>query len=283
MRLASAAEAAPAAAHVAPLAPVAPLPTAAPLPAKRIPIDQLRLRNSGYMPEEGQQIRFAEYYRELKRPLIQKALSANTPETRLIMVSSALPGDGKTFTSINLALSMARERDLSIVLVDADVPKAHISNALNMQDERGLTDSLLDDSLDVESLILGTDINSLTVLPAGRPTTAATELIASSRMNEVVARLARHPRRLVVLDSPPLLISSEARALVQIPAQLVLVARAHHTPRQALLDAIAKVDKRNLHLVLNDAPVSGSDSYYGYYGYYGENMTRGKPPAGTPR
>ena len=103
-----------------------------------------------------------------------------------------------------------------------------------MQDERGLTDSLLDDSLDVESLILGTDINSLTVLPAGRPTAAATELIASSRMNDVVARLARHPRRLVVLDSPPLLISSEARALVQIPAQLVLVARAHHTEEEII-------------------------------------------------
>jgi protein-tyrosine kinase len=248
-----------------PVQPVAAYPTV-PV-AKRITLDLLRLRNSGYLPEEGQDARFAEYYRELKRPLIQKAMAVNSAHMRLILISSALPGDGKTFTSLNLALSMARERDISVLLVDADLPKGHISSALGLHDEPGLTNSLLDASLDVESLIVGTDISSLAVLPSGRQVAGATELIASSRMTEVVARLSRNPRRLVLLDTPPLLVSSESRALSLIPAQLVLVVRSGHTPRQALLDAISKLDKRNLHLVLNDAHIRSGGGYYGYYGY----------------
>lgn len=257
----------------------APVPALSALPAvpvtKRITLDLLRLRNSGYLPEEAEDARFAEYYRELKRPLIQKAMSANSGQGRLILVTSALPGDGKTFTSLNLALSMARERDFSILLVDADLPKGHISSALGLNDEPGITNSLLDESIDVESLIVGTDISSLAVLPSGRQVTGATELIASARMTEVVTRLTRNPRRLVLLDTPPLLISSEARALALLPAQMVLVARADHTPREALLDAISKVDKRNLHLVLNDAHIRTGNAYYGYYGYGYPS----KPPA----
>jgi protein-tyrosine kinase len=184
-------------------------------------------------------------------------------------VSSALPGDGKTFTTINLALSLAREHDVSVLLVDADLPKGHISRALGLQNEQGLVDSLLDPTRDVESFIIGTDVPGLDILPAGRPAAGATELIASARMAEVARRLStRNPRRLALFDTPPLLVSSEARALAQLPAQVILVARAGRTPRQALLDVIAQVDKKKLHsLVLNDAYVRGEDSYYGYYGY----------------
>ncbi|MDE2051761.1 MAG: AAA family ATPase [Gammaproteobacteria bacterium] len=238
---------------------------------RRIHIDLSLLRAQGEMPEAGQERRFADYYREIKRPLIQKALAAEArPESRLILISSALPAEGKTFTAINLALSIARERDVSVLLVDGDFPKGHLSRAFGIQDERGLLDAVADEALDVESLVLGTDLKGLELLPAGRAAEgAASELITSARMAQVAARLtARHPRRLVLFDSSPLLVSSEARALKQIPGQILIVTRAGRTPRQALLDAIALIDKTKLHgLVLNDAHVASGDGYSDYYGY----------------
>lgn len=251
-------------------------------PQRRIRIDLNLLRAQGEIPEAGQERRFADYYREIKRPLIQKALGADTrPESRLILVTSALPGEGKTFTSLNLALSIARERDVSVLLVDADAPKGHLSRAFGIQDERGLLDALSDEAVDVESLVLGTDIKGLELLPAGRAAEgAASELIASARMAQITTRLtARHPRRLVLLDSSPLLVSSEARALKQIPGQILMVTRAGRTPRQALLDAIALIDKTKLHgLVLNDAHVASGDGYSDYYGYYGSGAPGGPAP-----
>jgi len=203
-------------------------------PSKSITIDLKALRDKGYLPEPGLERRFADHYRQIKRPLIEKALAGGA-DMRLIIVTSALPGDGKTFTSLNLALSVARERDASVLLVDADAPKERISEILGVRGDPGLLDALADPSLDVESLVVGTDVRGLQILPAGRLVEGATELLASARMGQIVARLvARDPRRLVLFDSAPLLVSSEARALSRISAQIVLVARAGVTPRRAV-------------------------------------------------
>lgn len=241
-------------------------------------IDISRLRASGYLPEAGQERRFADYYREIKRPLIQKALAAEaSADLRVILVTSALPGEGKTFTTLNLALSMAREHDISVLLVDADVPMRQISRALGVPGELGLMDVLHDETKDVESLVLRTDVPGLDLLPAGDLADDATELIASARMARLATQLCvRNPRRLVLLDSPPLLVSSEARALVQVPGQVVMVARSGQTPQQALQDAVALVDKKRLSgVVLNDAPTAtGRGSYYGYT--YPDTQTKGR-------
>jgi protein-tyrosine kinase len=237
---------------------------------RRVSVDLNAIRAAGYVPEEGQERRFADHYRQIKRPLIESALASEAqPETRLILVSSALPGDGKTFTAINLALSLARERDVSVLLVDADVPKAHITNVFGMHGEPGLLDALTDESLDVQSLIVRTDIRGLDLLPAGRPVEGATELLASERMAQLASRLiTRNPRRLALFDTSPLLVSSEARALVRLSAQVVLVVRAGVTPRHAVLDALAQVDEGKMRgLVLNQAAISKGDGYYGY-SYY---------------
>src|SRR5690606_20325175 len=103
-----------------------------------------------------------------------------------IMMASALPGDGKTFTSINLALSMSRERDSSVVLVDADVAKPHISRIFGVDKEPGLLDALTDKSDDLESLILPTDVGGLSILPAGGHRDNAAELFASAAMRQLV-------------------------------------------------------------------------------------------------
>ena len=238
---------------------------------RRIAIDFNLLRAQGELPEAGLERRFADYYREIKRPLIQAMLAPDAhPEARLILITSALPGEGKSFTALNLALSMATERDVSVLLVDADLPKGHLSRTFGLQGEPGLLDALADETVDVDSLVVGTDIRGLEILPAGRAVEGAAELVASARMSQIAARLARHPRRLVLFDSAPLLASSEARALKQIPGQILIVTRAGRTPRQALLDAIALIDKTKLHgLVLNDAHASSGDDYYTHYGYSG--------------
>ena len=237
---------------------------------KRMTLDTADLCAAGYLPEHDDEHRLADYYRRIKRPLIEKALAPDaTPDMRLIIVSSALPGEGKTFTSINLALSMAQERDVSVLLVDADVPKKRISEMCGVRREPGLVDAVMDESLDVESLILRTDVRGLDILAAGRSVDNATELLASTRMAQIAVRLgARNPRRLIVLDAPPLLVSSEARALVMLPAQVVLVVRSGVTTRRAILDAIAQVDTRKLRgLILNDTALGRGDRYYRYSDY----------------
>ena len=238
---------------------------------RRIAIDLNLLRAQGELPEAGLERRFADYYREIKRPLVQAMVAGDArAESRLVLVTSALPGEGKTFTALNLAFSVARERDVSVLLVDADVPKGHLSRTFGLQGEPGLLDALADETVDVDSLVIGTDMRGFEILPAGRPVEGAAELIGSARMAQIAARLARHPRRLVLFDSAPLLASSEARALKQIPGKTLLVTRAGRTSRQALLDAIALIDKTKLHgLVLNDAYASHGDDYYTHYGYSG--------------
>ena len=246
--------------------------------ARHVVIDRATLHNAGYLPDSSKDRQFADYYRQIKRPLIARAMAtpdANAAGARLIILASALPGDGKTFTSINLALSMARERDVSIVLVDADVAKPHISRIFGVDQEPGLLEALTEEVSDVESLILATDVPGLSILPAGKPHDGAAELLASERMEQVVARIsARDPRRISLFDSPPLLVSSESRALVGVAGQVVLVVRAGKTPRQAVLDAIALVGEgKSLSLVLNQGHVGLSDGYYAYG--YNSNTSEG--------
>jgi receptor protein-tyrosine kinase len=152
-------------------------------------IDLNGLRASGYLPEQDNDRKFRDLYRQIKRPLLKKALRGTADETgqdpRLIMVTSALPGDGKTFTSVNLALSLARERDVSVLLIDADLLKPQISRIFGITEARGLTDVLTDETSFPESVVIGTSIRGLSLMPAGSPVGGASELLGSGR----VARL----------------------------------------------------------------------------------------------
>jgi len=246
-------------------------------PTRHVVVDRDALRREGFMPDPSRDRQFADQYRQIKRPIIAAALTAprkGGPSPRAVMMTSALPGDGKTFTSINLALSMARERDVSVVLVDGDAPKPHVSRIFGLDQERGLFDALADPTVDIESLVLPTDVNGLSILPAGGRSEGATELLASERMASVVARLVgRSARRIVLFDSPPLLLAPESRALTVVAGQVVLVVRSGTTPRQAVLDALSIIGEEHaVSLVLNQGRVSFDGGYYGYYqGTYGDN------------
>lgn len=244
--------------------------TAAPrVYAKTIRLEKDSLRAAGFLPPEHQERLSSSQYRQIKRPLIANAVGANAiPKGHLIMVASAVPGEGKTFTAVNLALSIALEKDFSVLLVDCDAPKPHISKVFGLAEQPGLLDALQDESLDVESLIVGTNIERFAVLPAGRRTETATELIASARMQQIVASLADggDGNRIVVLDSPPLLLTSESRVLAGIVGQVVLVVQAGATPQQAVLNALSHIPEGiSTGLVLNQSDVErGADYYYGY-------------------
>ena len=241
---------------------------------KRLTLDTAALRAGGYLPEESRDRQFADHYRRVKRPLVDKALSgaSTVGEPRVIMVTSALPGDGKTFTSINLALSMALERDISVLLVDCDVAKQHVSQIMGVKQERGLLDALIDESADIESLVMQTNMRGLSLLPAGKRVEATAELLSSNRMRQIITALCHsNSRRIVLLDSPPLLITNEGRALVKVAGQVVLVVRAGYTPRHALQEAVELFDAQQAGgLILNHVAGDGNEDYYGY-GLYGAN------------
>lgn len=245
-----------------------------------VPVDRPAMRASHMLPSTQEERRIVQEFRQIKRPLVDNAMGRGRPALpngHIIMLASALPGDGKTFTSVNLALSMALEKDVRILLVDADVAKPHISRTFGVQDEPGLLDVLRSEQLDVESVILDTDVPNLSILPAGRHSETATELLASGRMADVTARLAAaDPQRIVLVDSPPLLLTTESRALAASAGQIVLVIGAGNTPRKAVFDALDLLgDGKNISLVLNQCDEGSQQGYYNYYGHQAEGAKAG--------
>jgi protein-tyrosine kinase len=236
---------------------------------KIVKVDPRALCAAGLFAPEHQQRELTDQYRQVKRPLIAGAIGRGSPRLergQAIMMASAMPGEGKTFTAINLAMSISMERDASVLLVDADVPKPHISRTFGVEKEVGLLDVLRDEKLDVESAILPTDRPGLSLLPAGQRSDTATELLASNRMRETIERLTSADlNRIVLIDSPPLLLTSESRALASWVGQIVLVVRAEITPQQAVLDAIAHLGEgKSVSLVLNQCLTTTPAYYYGY-------------------
>ena len=242
-----------------------------------VALDAPALRASGLLPPESEKRLIANQFRHIKRRVIPGAFGKGDqaiPGGRLIMLTSSLPGEGKTFCAMNLALSLAREKDLEVLLVDADVAKPKLSRLLGVPEEPGLLNLLADDRLDIASLILRTDRESLSFLPAGRAQEdEAPELLASARMTEISSRLLRgDPRRIVVFDTPPLLLTNEARVLAGAVGQVLLVVAAGVTPRPAVDESIQYIgEDRFVGLILNQSKANRPGSYYGYgdYGYGG--------------
>lgn len=237
-------------------------------PVRLVEIDEHSLRRAGLLAPEHQARQIARQYREIKRPLIASALghgAVRVPNGQLIMLASAIPGEGKTFTAINLALSLSLEKDLHVLLVDADVQKPHISRLLGLDNEPGLLEALEDPGYDIESAILPTSLRGLSVLPAGAPNENATELLASERMRAVASRMVKiHPHRIVLFDSPPLLFATESQALTQVAEQIVVVVREATTLQRTVLDALDQIPEgKHVCFVLNQS-VAASTDYYQY-------------------
>lgn len=239
-----------------------------------VQFDASTLREAGLLSPSYEGFKLAREYRQIKRPLIARALGRGMTRIRngyLIMVASAVSGEGKSFTAVNLALSLSLEKDCTVLLVDADLIKPHISRVLGLADAPGLVDVLSDPQLDVERVIRPTNIAKLSLLPAGRPCADANELLSSQRMAQVAIALGeRDSQRIVLFDSPPLLQSNESQELAQVVGQIVIVVQAGVTPQPLLLDALESLkDHGGLSLVLNQSMQPAASPYY-YYGYGSE-------------
>ena len=226
--------------------------------------------------------RLADEYRGIKRPVLRKAAAHEASVEsfvgidRLVMVASALPGEGKTFTSVNLSLSIARERDWSVLLVDADCRNPSLSRLLGVAGEPGLLDYLKDPSKGMESFVLPTNIERLYILPRGSSDEHAAELLASERMHTACTALAagEFGNFVVIFDSSPLLLTPEPVIISGHIGQVILVIQSGQTSRPAVADAIGRLDdNKAIGLVLNKAAARDLVSSYSYgysYSSYGK-------------
>lgn len=252
--------------------------------SRRVEIDLGRLAEAGFVTPDAPSSRIAEQFRVIKRTLIGHARgrgsAAPLAHGNLVMVTSALAGEGKTFTSINLAMSLATELDCSVLLVDADMARSTLLERLGLPAGPGLLD-LLESRVGMADVLLRTNVEKLAVLPCGTPHPRATELLASDAMRRLLDEMAsRYPERIVVFDSPPLLLTTEARALAMHMGQVVMVVQAGRTSQSDVQAALATIEACPVKLMLlNKARVSKLDAYSSGYGY-GYGYGYGAGPGG---
>lgn len=221
--------------------------------------------------------------KHLKRALIKAAFGPlSQPDAPLVNISSAMPGAGKTFLTMQLGLSLAQERDRRVLLVDADNARGSLTRALGLKGQPGFYDLLHDPSLSADELLCETDCPSLRLLPGGRNYEDSVELINSERARTVMRGLiAADPGLLVLIDGPPLLVSPDAAALTGLAGQVLMIVEAGQTTENDVEQALQLVDDdKPVGLVLNKIPNSRLLDYRsGYYYYYGSEPGREPTPA----
>lgn len=254
--------------------------------SKSVELDLARLAELGYLVPGAPRSVLADEFRGIKQPVLKNVRAepaqvqdaSGSPSTHsvthpsthpnLIMVTSALPGEGKTFCALNLALSIASEVDSSVLLVDADVVRPSVMTRLGLQGRfKGLLDLLSDTSLELPDLILKTNVPKLSVLPAGAPSSHSTELLASDAMHELLHDIAtRYPDRIVIFDAPPLLSTTESRVLAARMGQILMVVAADSTQQLDLTQAFTALEPCPTVLcVLNKSHNDSDQRHYGYY------------------
>jgi len=232
------------------------------------PIDREHLREQGLIVPEEAVTGLLEEFRIVKRELLVDARSRASAQARRILVCSPHSGEGKTYCAMNLAIALAAERGIEVLLVDADVVKPSVTERFGIEAGAGLMDTLADPRIMPESLVIRTDIEGLFVLPAGTASARDAEYLASSRTAEVLDRLTEGaPDRIVIFDTPPALAASPAAELAQHVGQALLVVRADETSRAALEDAQQLLSAcGDIKLLLNAARYSPSGRRFGTYG-----------------
>ena len=239
---------------------------------KNIELDAVRMQAMGFITA-GTRTPLMEEVRVIKRPLITRAFSPkhrSDKPANLIMITSSLPGEGKTFCAINLAMSIAMELDHTVLLVDADVARPSVLRTLGLPGQRGLMELLLDERADMSEMLLHTNIDGLTLLPAGAANARATELLASQAMANLLKEMAgRYPDRIIIFDSPPLLLTTEAHVLAAHMGQIVVVVEAEKTSQHAVQESLRQLEGlSNVNLVYNKTREFPGTAAYDYqYNY----------------
>jgi protein-tyrosine kinase len=239
-------------------------------PNQKITLDYKALAALGYVVPDSESKQLAEEYRIIKRPVVMNAFgkgAAPIKHGNLISIASSLPSEGKTFTALNLGMSIASEMDATVLLIDGDVIKASLTKLIGADSNRGLIDLLEDPECKVNDVILDTQNPKLKIIPAGTRSAQSTELLASQAMERLLSELAeRYRDRIILFDSPPILATSEASVLNHLMGQVLLVVEAGGTPVDAVKDAISRLDTdKAVGLVLNKSRNSKAGGYLGSY------------------
>ncbi len=238
----------------------------------KVNIEEILRKNNMLVEGSNLDQVFADEYRRIKRPLLSNAFGKSSSlleKGNLILVTSSIPGEGKTHTAINLALSIAQERDHTVLLVDCDVTRHGTSQLLGISDMPGLVDILQDDEFTVGDAILRTDIPELCLISSGRQHGFVTELLASQKMSELVAEIGeRYNDRVIIFDGPPLLSTPQTQVLTGLVGQVAFVIEAGKTPQAVVEEALNMIsEEQAVGLVMNKSEgLSGRSDYYGYYG-----------------
>lgn len=256
--------------------------------AKVAQIDRSGLVARGLVTPEAKRSRTVEEFRLIKRVVLSRRWDIQERPGNTVVVTSALPAEGKTTTAINLAMSIAAEEDVRVVLVDADFIKPDALRQLGVTASKGLVDVLQDASMDIGDILLRTDIDRLSLIPSGQLHERCTELLASARMDRLIKELAsRYEDRVLIFDSPPILATTESVALTSHMGQVVFVVQAGRTKRESVDSALELIGERpHVGLVLNRTTggfgTTEFGAYYGsyYYGYSARQEQQAEPAAG---
>jgi exopolysaccharide/PEP-CTERM locus tyrosine autokinase len=245
--------------------------------AGEILIEDILRKNNMLVQGSGLGPVFADEFRRIKRPLLSNAFgkSASLLERgNLILVTSSIPGEGKTFTAMNLALSMAYEQNHTVLLIDCDVGRFATSRMLGIDDKPGLVDLLVNSDFSVGDAILRTDIPTLSLISAGKQHEFVTELLASRRMSELMSEIGeRYDDRVIIFDGPPMIPTPQTQILASLVGQVVFVIEAGKTPQAVVEEALKMVpEEQATGLVMNKSRGIAARSKY-YYGYYDKGKT----------
>jgi exopolysaccharide/PEP-CTERM locus tyrosine autokinase len=247
-----------------------------------VELDLAMLESTGIVTPNAPRSHIADEYRVIKRPLISNAMgrgAAALTHGNLIMVTSAMSGEGKSFTSVNLAMSIAAELDHTVMLVDADVARPSVLRMLGLPSGPGLLD-LLEGKAAMPDVLLKTNIDKLTILPSGTPHARATELLASDSMRLLLDDISKRYRdRIVIFDSPPLILTTEARVLASQMGQVVMVVQADKTLQADVQQALATIESCPVKMMLLNKVRIDAKGSYGYGYGYGHGYGRKKHAA----
>jgi protein-tyrosine kinase len=240
----------------------------------KVIIDFDMLEQKGFVSTNTERRLINEEYRAIKRKLLDNAfgpLSKSLKNSNIIMVTSSRPGEGKTFTAINLALSIALEQDKTVLLVDADVLRPNVMKTLELENKQGLMEYLLGEKENISEVMCRTSLDNLRIISAGKSHHLSTELLASQRMFDAVEEFAnRYTDRVVIVDTPPMLGINETAILANLAGQAIVVTEEAKTRLIDIQNAVKQLNPdMAIGFVVNKSEQSTADSAsYGYY-YHG--------------
>ena len=235
-------------------------------------VDAMSLERAGMINWSRTRSRISEEFRLVQRQIMRSAFGSGTEAgfSNLLLVTSSRPGEGKSFMATNLAGSIARQGDHSVLLVDADSKRDSICYSLGLAQAPGLLDLAANPELDPALMIVKTPIQRLSVLPVGRERERSAELFSTQDMTRLIQNLGRrYADRLLILDAPPCLSTSDPAVLAQVVGQILFVVEADRTQRnevEASLDLIQACP--TITMVLNKQKVSSRYTFGAYSSYY---------------